>query len=321
MLIAVLPLGYAFDDSYHTVTFAVQWTSPGPLPTRFKVFGGRMAMFWDLEENREDVTWKMRKVQTSELVSLVADLNQRALQHRRQNVTVSLKDEGQHEEEERVSSTGDSEGPESATGSAPKPEGAAGWLLEAARRVPVLNYAIGVVGLVAAAVVSVGFFLGHWEYALFGGLAVFVGMVLVRLYATSQPENIKINPSVPIQMLIWVCVAAFAILVAMGIVKLALNLFTSSRAPADTKQTNDSKAGPGANGLALLPPLAKVDNEFRDLMQYRSKTDLKSRGRCSQREQAHTCGSISPEVSTITKKITSATSDPFRTSPAPPFLA
>src|SRR5262249_51168044 len=61
------------------------------------------------------------------------------------------------------------------------PTDATSWLLEAARRVPALNYAIAVVGLVAASAISIGFVIGQWEYALFGGIAVFGGMVRVRL--------------------------------------------------------------------------------------------------------------------------------------------
>jgi len=108
-----------------------------------------------------------------------------------------------------------------------KPSNTTGWLLEAARRIPTLNYAIGVVGLVAAAAISTGFVFGHWEYALFGGIAVFGGMILVRIYAASQPEAIKFNPSWPFQVVVWTCVVAFVLLVAMGIIKLGMNLFAS----------------------------------------------------------------------------------------------
>jgi len=109
------------------------------------------------------------------------------------------------------------------------PKTPAGWLLTAADRIPPIKYAIGVVGLVAAAAISIGFFLGHWNYALFGGIAVFVGMVLVRLYASSVPASVRINPSLPVQVILWACVIAFIACLAMGVVTLGLTLFASSQ--------------------------------------------------------------------------------------------
>jgi nucleoside phosphorylase len=114
-----------------------------------------------------------------------------------------------------------------------EPEGAGkgptAWLLEAVRRVPTLKYAIGVVGLVAAAVISAALAFGHWQYALFGAIAVFGGMLLVRIYAASQPEHIRFNPSFAFHVVLWTCVIAFVLLVVMGLIRLGLNLFAAER--------------------------------------------------------------------------------------------
>jgi len=110
----------------------------------------------------------------------------------------------------------------------PTPKTPTEWLLEAARRIPALKYAIGVVGLIAAAAISIGFFLGHWEYALFGGIAVICGMFLVRLYVAYQPANVKINPSIPIQVVLWAIVLAFVAWIAMGTIWMGLKLFAKN---------------------------------------------------------------------------------------------
>src|SRR4051794_2942856 len=80
--------------------------------------------------------------------------------------------------------------------------GATAWILEAARRVPYMLYVIGVVALVAAAAVALGFMLGNWEYALWGGATVFVAMVVVRLYATTTIASAEVNITWPATLII-----------------------------------------------------------------------------------------------------------------------
>jgi len=109
----------------------------------------------------------------------------------------------------------------------PPPRTSTDWLLETVRRVPTLVYAIGVVGLVAAAAIAIGLFLGHWEYAFFGGLSVFGGMILVRLYVAIQPENVTINPSLPIQAVVWAVVIAFIAILGIGVVAIGAMVFTN----------------------------------------------------------------------------------------------
>jgi hypothetical protein len=108
----------------------------------------------------------------------------------------------------------------------PPPQSPTEWLLEAVRHIPALKYAIGVVGLVAAAAISISFFFGHWQYALFGGIAVFGGMVIVRIYVAVQPKKLNFNPSLPFAVLVWAFVFAVVVVLAMGVVKLGITLFT-----------------------------------------------------------------------------------------------
>lgn len=115
-------------------------------------------------------------------------------------------------------------------GPGPQPDGAnpAEWLLEAARRIPLLNYAIAVVGLVAAAALSIGFVWGYWMYALYGGLVVLFAMFLVRIYVAFTPQDVKINVSLPVQILIYAAVAGAGILGGMGLVAVGIHLFADT---------------------------------------------------------------------------------------------
>jgi len=252
MLIVILPTGYSFDDHQPVLTFAPS-PSYGLMPTSFKAFNGRMAFYWELVESDESVRWKTAKNDPSELTSHVADLNRRAISHGRANGIVAQMDAGPNAEKKDGLTPGDKVQSENEDKPQPEPKGATGWLLEAARQVPALRYAIGVVGLVAAAALSTGLVFGHWEFALFGGIAVFVGMVLVRLYAASQPEEVRFNPSKPIQVVVWACVIAFVVLLGMGVLKAGFTLFI----PTDPKPADDQRNNDGSKQKEQ--PLAKGD--------------------------------------------------------------
>jgi len=137
----------------------------------------------------------------------------------------------------------------------PPPKTPTEWLLEAIRQIPALVYAIGVVGLVAAAAISMGFVLGRWEYALFGGIAVFGGMVLVRIYVAVQPRKVKFNPSAPFAVLVWAFVVAVVAVLGMGVIKLGFNLFAEGR-PKNGAGNPPSNGPQSMKGLvlSLLPP-------------------------------------------------------------------
>ena len=148
------------------------------------------------------------------------------------------------------------------------------WVLEGARRIPTLTYAIGVIALVAAAAISIGFFIGHWEYALWGGIAVFVGMILVRLYAAFQPEDVRINPSLPIKVVVWGCVLAFLSLLAMGVYAVGTKVLGRDGMPESRESTSSSHREPPCSylcsgdlvpgesffGFSLLGDFAKSDD-------------------------------------------------------------
>jgi hypothetical protein len=173
-----------------------------PKPILAKSHKGRMAIFWELRGEETEVV--------CDVTSMAEDQAERAVEAL--NASLRTMDPA----------------PASSIMETPPPEeplSPTGWLLLAASRIPALVYAIAVVGIVAAAALSVGFFIGQWPYAIFGGVAVTVGMFLLRLYATSQLEALAIDVSGPVRVLIWTCVIAFVAVVVMGLVSFAIFLF------------------------------------------------------------------------------------------------
>ena len=115
---------------------------------------------------------------------------------------------------------------------AKSPDGPAAWLLEAARRLPFMSFAIGVVGVVAAAAISLGFFLGNWLPALYSGITALLAMVLLRVYAKSRPKEEPISIALPAQVLIWTAVLSLVVVVVLGLVRLAIYLFPGDNTPS-----------------------------------------------------------------------------------------
>ncbi len=106
-----------------------------------------------------------------------------------------------------------------------KPRNAASWLLEAVRQVPDMKYAVAVVGIAAAASISLGFFWHNYLVAVFGSVAVFAGMLLVRLYVTAQFKQKKaVDPSGPLQVIIWAVTAAIVCIIALGVVCIGISI-------------------------------------------------------------------------------------------------
>jgi hypothetical protein len=78
-----------------------------------------------------------------------------------------------------------------------------------------------VVGVIAAAAISIGFFLGNWQMALFGGVAVLAGMIVVREFAGSQSPTSKRKLSIPAHFLIWMGIIAFVAILCIGVLALS----------------------------------------------------------------------------------------------------
>lgn len=155
----------------------------------------------------------------------------------------------------------------------PAPKGPTEWLLESTRQLPAVKYAFGVVAVVAVAAISTGFFLTNWLMALYGGVAAFLGMLLVRLYAVSKPKSARIDVSLPVQVLVWTGVVAFVVVVGLGLVKLGMVTFASESGAGGNGNRNDNDSS-GEVVLALPGEqghLYEIGSLVAHLQNYRSR--------------------------------------------------
>ncbi len=157
----------------------------------------------------------------------------------------------------------------------PAPKGPTEWLLESTRQLPAVKYALGVVAVVAVAAISTGFFLTNWLMALYGGVAAFLGMLLVRLYAVSKPKSARIDVSRPVQVLVWTGVVAFVVVVGLGLVKLGMVTFASENGSGGNGNRNGN-GNEGAEGVVSELPgeqghLFEIGSLVTHLQNYRSR--------------------------------------------------
>lgn len=114
-------------------------------------------------------------------------------------------------------------------------------LRESVHSVPANIYAVGVVGIVAAAVICIELAAGKWQVALGGGVAVFAGMVVLRIFASaaSQPGRRR-QKSTEAAVLTWICLIAFVVILSFFLGKVYLALFPQPHeAPAHTNAPAD----------------------------------------------------------------------------------
>lgn len=121
-------------------------------------------------------------------------------------------------------------------------------LKQSIKLVPANKYAFGVLGVVAAALVSIKLTGGNWLAALVGGVVMVAGMVILRVFATSGVRSSKQAhpPAQTAQVLTWVCIVAFAVVLSMLIGKLYIYLFPGSG--ANQALTGISKNVPTSGG-------------------------------------------------------------------------
>jgi hypothetical protein len=101
-------------------------------------------------------------------------------------------------------------------------------LKQSIRYVPANKYAFGVVGIVAAASLSIILAGGKWQVAIAGGVVMLAGMVLLRVFSASGDRPSKNNLSPAAQALTWFCIVAFAVVLSLFIAKLYQSLFAAS---------------------------------------------------------------------------------------------
>ena len=147
------------------------------------------------------------------------------------------------------------------------------WLLvplemlrESIQAVPANAYALGVVGIVAAAAISLMLTGGNWVVSLAGGIAAFAGMVVLRIFAQSETLTRKKTPKAPVDALFltWTCLIGFTAVLGMLIGRLYFELF-----PDHPKQMSEPKPRL-AQGTAELreqmEELARHSREVRKIM-------------------------------------------------------
>jgi hypothetical protein len=119
-------------------------------------------------------------------------------------------------------------------------------LKQSIKHVPANKYAFGVVGIVAAASVSIILVGGKWQAAIAGGVVMLAGMVVLRVFSGSGGgDSRQPDPSPAAQALTWLCIVAFAVVLGLFVSKLYVALFP-------THGSNQSDIPPLK--LSVIPP-------------------------------------------------------------------
>ena len=116
-------------------------------------------------------------------------------------------------------------------------EGPLKILKQSIKLVPANKYAFGVVGLVAAVSIAIFLVRGNWQLAIAGGVAMLVSMIVLRLFAVQDAASVETAPQqvpLPAQVLTWIGLVAFALVLVMLIAKFGTILFPSSHAGGDS---------------------------------------------------------------------------------------
>jgi hypothetical protein len=113
-------------------------------------------------------------------------------------------------------------------------------LRESIKVVPSNTYAFGVVGVVAAASACILLTAGNWIVALAGGVTVFTGMVILRVFAESDSGTAtgQHPSSVASIVVTWTCIAGFIVVFCMLIVGLYNKMFGNTFSVAPTGAGN-----------------------------------------------------------------------------------
>jgi hypothetical protein len=106
-------------------------------------------------------------------------------------------------------------------------------LKESISSVPSNVYALGVVGIVAAAAICLQLMDKDWLVSLSGGVAVFIGMVVVRIFANPTQSSAGEQRSPEAVLLGWLGLAALVVVLSFLIGKLYLTLFPASQPNGD----------------------------------------------------------------------------------------
>lgn len=98
----------------------------------------------------------------------------------------------------------------------------------ATKAIPSMRILKAVVALSAAMSLVLAFSFGNYNYAIYGGVAVFAFMVLLRLYQSFEPQEGKTDPRPFILVILSIVVIAFATVVVYGLIFLGQKLFAET---------------------------------------------------------------------------------------------
>lgn len=107
------------------------------------------------------------------------------------------------------------------------------------KQLPANVYALGVVGIVAAATIATILAGGKWFVAVVSGVIMFAGMVILRIFAGSHTPETAPRKSAQAQFLTWICLLAFTMVLVFLVARFFFMLFpqsSSQTSPAAEKQ-------------------------------------------------------------------------------------
>jgi hypothetical protein len=116
-------------------------------------------------------------------------------------------------------------------------------LRESVQNVPANVYAVGVVGIVAAAVICIILTGNNWLVALGGGVAVFAGMVVLRIFANPGTGTRTRQRPAEVIALTWLSLAAFVLVLSFFLGKLYFVLFPDRHTTASPLPSASGQSG------------------------------------------------------------------------------
>jgi hypothetical protein len=137
------------------------------------------------------------------------------------------------------------------------------------KQVPANKYAFGVVGVVAAAAISIILVGGKWQAAIAGGVVMLAGMAVLRVFSAGVSRRSR-QPDQPLstQALTWFCIVAFAVVLSLFIGKLYVTLFPSKEIKRSTvipPQLPTPNQAPNHEASQNPTQIAKVKKEYKTL--------------------------------------------------------
>jgi hypothetical protein len=129
-------------------------------------------------------------------------------------------------------------------------------LRESIEKVPANVYALGVVGIVAAASVATILAGGNWLAAVVSGVVMLAGMVILKIFAGTTSRTERTPHSLQATVLTWLCLLAFAFVLALLVAKFYFVLFPQTTVP--TSQSPSSPA-PANQPNTTQPGTKSVD--------------------------------------------------------------